>query len=507
MRQVLLFLFVALLAGASQGTLAQSTPRWDVPAVKSRSLCDLVPALCQADAPPPSCPLGQYWTLAGSGIPHCVEDDPACAWGMSVAHDQSGNPSCVPNTCPVGQFLQDDGITCGAGIPPPPTACTPPAQLQPDGSCETTCPAGQFWNGQACMAFPPPSCQANSVWDGAACVCPAPTTDWNGVQCVNPGGEVPPPEPPPCVAPNIRLPNGSCGPEVPVTPPPPPPLCPGNSVSDGVNCNCPQSNMVWDPPSQLCIVPPPSVPVPPHCVDPQVELPDGSCAVRVPVCVAPQVVLPNWTCGTPLPVCIPPMVTTSDGTCVAPPAVCKPPEVLLANGLCGVPPVVCAGPAVLKPDGTCGLPPATCVPPATLQPNGSCAVPVATCVLPEVMHSDGTCALPTSPICMAPLVLKSDGSCNCADGQFWNGASCVSIPSACPQGLVFRPSTGECLPPVVNPPQECTVANFRSFSWKNPPGTKCQCPIDMPHWYPPTVGGVDEEGRPAFLTEGICGSR
>lgn len=33
------------------------------------------------------CPVGKHWTLAGSKIAHCVNNDPVCPWGTSLTHD------------------------------------------------------------------------------------------------------------------------------------------------------------------------------------------------------------------------------------------------------------------------------------------------------------------------------------------------------------------------------------------------------------------------------------
>lgn len=78
------------------------------------------------------CDIGKHWSLAGSGIAHCVADDFVCPWSQTLNHDALGNPFCVQNTCPVGQNLQSDGVTCA-------------------------CPGSTVWNGSACVVPCTPS--------------------------------------------------------------------------------------------------------------------------------------------------------------------------------------------------------------------------------------------------------------------------------------------------------------------------------------------------------------
>ena len=61
-----------------------------------------------------------------------------------------------------------------------------------DGSCTydpPQCPAGQHWDGTACVPDDPPQCPSGQHWDGTACVpddppqCP-PGQHWNGSTCV-----------------------------------------------------------------------------------------------------------------------------------------------------------------------------------------------------------------------------------------------------------------------------------------------------------------------------------
>lgn len=47
---------------------------------------------CVTPVTPPGCPAGSHWTLIGSGIAHCVLNDPPCPGG-TVNHDFLGNPT------------------------------------------------------------------------------------------------------------------------------------------------------------------------------------------------------------------------------------------------------------------------------------------------------------------------------------------------------------------------------------------------------------------------------
>ncbi|MFO0551274.1 MAG: hypothetical protein U0271_22990 [Polyangiaceae bacterium] len=73
--------------------------------------------------------------------------------------------------CPPGQYYDERTRLC---------------ESQPAG-----CPAGQQWNGQACVAAA--GCPAGQQWNGQACVavgtptCPA-GQSWNGQACVQTGG-------------------------------------------------------------------------------------------------------------------------------------------------------------------------------------------------------------------------------------------------------------------------------------------------------------------------------
>jgi hypothetical protein len=85
-----------------------------------------MPDSCAAAPLAQNCATGSHWTLIGSGIAHCVQDDPVCPWSTSLTHDSQGNPSCEQNTCPANQVLQIDGKSCA-------------------------CPTGTSWNGSTCV--------------------------------------------------------------------------------------------------------------------------------------------------------------------------------------------------------------------------------------------------------------------------------------------------------------------------------------------------------------------
>lgn len=95
--------------------------------------CEINPFLCQGEPVAKGCQPGHHWTLQGTNLAHCVRDDFACGFGQHLEHDNIGNPYCVANSCPAGQQLQADGVSCA-------------------------CPSGTTWNGSSCVvvaAAPP----------------------------------------------------------------------------------------------------------------------------------------------------------------------------------------------------------------------------------------------------------------------------------------------------------------------------------------------------------------
>lgn len=84
--------FSFLLAIVSLSASAQTQP--DSPSHD----CTINPGACQPVPVPSDCQPGAHWTLIGSGIAHCVQDDPPCTGGP-VNHDAHGNPTnCQTST-------------------------------------------------------------------------------------------------------------------------------------------------------------------------------------------------------------------------------------------------------------------------------------------------------------------------------------------------------------------------------------------------------------------------
>lgn len=159
--------------------------------------CALTPDACGSTPSPQNCPAGTHWSLLGSNVAHCVQDDPICSWGTSLKHDSLGNPSCVANTCPSNQVLQSDGVSCACGsglvwngsscaVPPP--TCTVSDVVTTSQACtsgsgtqyyhkSTTCPGGAYgspsvsyyWDTSSCVAPPPVTCTPSSSTNSAAC--------------------------------------------------------------------------------------------------------------------------------------------------------------------------------------------------------------------------------------------------------------------------------------------------------------------------------------------------
>lgn len=120
--------------------------------VTPEARCKIMPGACAiAPAPAPgNCASGRKWSLAGSGVAHCVDEDPVCPWGTSLKHDFLGHPSCEQNTCPSNQVLKSDGKSCG-------------------------CQSGREWNGSSCVVPAPPAppaapnCPTNVLIDNQPC--------------------------------------------------------------------------------------------------------------------------------------------------------------------------------------------------------------------------------------------------------------------------------------------------------------------------------------------------
>lgn len=126
---------------------------------QSEASCNTAVDRCAPLPKPKSCPANKpNWSLAGSGIAHCVKNTPTCKSGYELEVDYYGNPSCVKIP------------TCANGASDYPT-CTPPV---------TTCANGAS-NFPTCT-FPAPVC-ANGASNYPICTFPTNTcsngaTDW-----------------------------------------------------------------------------------------------------------------------------------------------------------------------------------------------------------------------------------------------------------------------------------------------------------------------------------------
>lgn len=75
-------------------------------AVASAQNCTINPAACQAKPVPSDCPSGKHWVTTGTGIAHCVTNDPPCSG--TVVKDSIGEPLYCETTgyrstgCPSG---------------------------------------------------------------------------------------------------------------------------------------------------------------------------------------------------------------------------------------------------------------------------------------------------------------------------------------------------------------------------------------------------------------------
>jgi len=219
--------------------------------------CSITPSTCQAAPIPSTCPPGKHWTTMGSGIAHCVLDDPVCGAGTELTHDALGNPSCFVlivttqsknKSCPAGysgtieqertKTQHADGSIsygswhtvydgCEADPPPPaspppvdpppalpppvtpPPVTTPPPAPGPGGdppvACTpvyTTSSSTDYCSGGKVGAiitnYATNSCTGAQTVTGqsGSCACPS-GTSWNGSQCVS----APPPPAPSCPPP------------------------------------------------------------------------------------------------------------------------------------------------------------------------------------------------------------------------------------------------------------------------------------------------------------------
>lgn len=213
---------------------------------------------CAPMITPHSCPPGEHWSLAGTGIAHCVADDPVCGPGTTLTHDALGNPSCTPN--PV----------VNSPSPPAPT----PAPAAPANTCTPTttlvgsvlCPTGSTGTQTQ---------YSNTGCDASGNVIPEPDT-YTGTCTPNPATPAsPPPSPPACTSITSALAPEACsGANVigfnfysqTVN------SCTGTSTSlTSSTCAC-APGYVQN--GSNCVVTPPS---PPVCASPQIPMAGGTC--------------------------------------------------------------------------------------------------------------------------------------------------------------------------------------------------------------------------------------
>lgn len=69
--------------------------------------CSVNPGACQPKPIPSECPAGKHWVTTGTGIAHCVTNDPVCTGG-TVVHDAIGEPQYC-------QTSEDRTASCPAG--------------------------------------------------------------------------------------------------------------------------------------------------------------------------------------------------------------------------------------------------------------------------------------------------------------------------------------------------------------------------------------------------------
>ena len=352
---------------------------------ESEARCNTAIDRCAPPPKPAPCPAGKHWTLFGTGIAHCVADDPVCPSGSSIVRDALGNPSCgavQPPTCNNQQVW--NGTSCQARCPSPQrwddaTGCQCPAgqawsnaastcvntgpscpQDQqydnatgtciPAGSCPwnapqnypiCACPAGYFWDGGTCQ--PPAGCPSGQTWNGSECVsiCAFGET-WNGASCI---------------APN--------------------PTCPAGQVWNGSACylpaqNC-QSGQTWN----------------------------GSACVSV--CAAGE--------------------TWNGVACVGQSQSCP------ANGPQNFP--ACACPAGQSWNGV------ACVGQAQTCPaNGPQNPPACACPAGQTWNGSD-CVPPINFVCPAGGP-QNWPACSCPAGQSWNGATCAPVAMTCPPPTIIN---------------------------------------------------------------------
>lgn len=166
MKRISRFFLIGLMVFASHIASAQylqqkqgdarSAAQFQRDCASGRALdsCAIVPT-------PKGCPAGSHWVTIGSGIAHCVPDDPPCA-GV-VTHDSLGNPTgCSPVV--VGTSYEDSIQACSAGY----SGSQNYRRTVTHWSNGTTTYGEWTYQGGSCVAAPPPVC-ANGATNYPTC--------------------------------------------------------------------------------------------------------------------------------------------------------------------------------------------------------------------------------------------------------------------------------------------------------------------------------------------------
>lgn len=160
-------------------------------ALTAEARCRLTPGACAKAPTPSNCPVGRKWSLMGSGVAHCVDEDPPCPGG-TVNHDWLGHPTNCQTTATRSQ-------SCGAGytgsIRQRRTVYTWVDGRTTYGSWSTT--------SDTCKAIPPPepepeptipnpggggTCSPSTSTESAACSGGRPGSMYRQVSTTCPGG-------------------------------------------------------------------------------------------------------------------------------------------------------------------------------------------------------------------------------------------------------------------------------------------------------------------------------
>jgi len=172
----LAFLLCGVLQWGQEAN-AQSSPGQQPISSQSEANCTTAIDRCMPPPKPKPCPPGSHWSLAGTGIAHCVLDTPTCPPGTELKFDGLGNPSCVP----------EPPKTCSNGASDWPT-CTPPTNTCSNGASDwPTCtpPTNTCSNGASDWptCTPPTNTCSNGASDWPTCtpptgICSNGASDW-----------------------------------------------------------------------------------------------------------------------------------------------------------------------------------------------------------------------------------------------------------------------------------------------------------------------------------------